>query len=454
MIERIIVSQLLRSDSFLRKALPNIRAEYFRSGDPERVAFELIQDYVSRYDRAPAPEAMAIELSQRRDLSQELFDRTVSLFADVVSDDSQPDPRWVLDKTEEWCQDRAIHGALSKSLQILTDTGERGLSKGSIPKLLQDALAVTFDPHIGHDYLDDADERFAGYHLNVRRVPFDLSSFNSMTRGGLLPKTLNVVMAVSGAGKSLFMCHCAAANLMAGHNVLYITLELSKEMVSSRVDANLMGVDMGDLSSMPESVFKARISEIRRKTTGKLITQEYSQAGAAHFRHLLSELRIKRGFVPDVIYIDYLNLCVPTSRKGEMTSYERVKCVAEEIRAIAIDNNIPIVSATQTNRSGFNSSSVDETNVSDSIGLIYTCDLFFALVRSEQLDRMGQYKVIQLKSRYDDIGRMKVFNVGVERSRMRLYDLDDPSRDDTPVSDGVMDVIKGGRLDLSGFKFS
>lgn len=437
-VERLIISNLLRNEEFARKALPNIRREYFRGGNPERISFELIDDYVGKYGELPTTEALVVTLQDRTDLSEELFSGTAEFLAQCLADRSEVQREWMLDRAEEFCQDRAIHLALQKSLEILQDRGEKGLSKGSIPKMLQDALAVTFDPHIGHDYLEDSEERYRLIHRSVKRVPFDVRSFNDATRGGLAPKTLNVIMATSGAGKSLLMCHMAANHLMMGKNVLYVTLELAQEMVGDRIDANLMAVDLDVMGGLPFDIYSKKISDIRKKTTGKLIIKEYSQAGAAHFRHLLSELRIKKGFVPDVIYIDYLNICVPTGRKGEMNSYERVKAIAEELRAIGMDLNVPIVTATQGNRSSYGSSTVGMENVADSLGLPMTADWMIALVQTDELKRLNQYKVVQLKSRYSDIGKKPFWFVGVDKGQMRVYDIGDQTsyaEQDDPVPD-------------------
>ena len=431
-IETLIIAHLIKDEAFTRKALPNMRADYFRSGEPERVAFELVERYVDKYSALPSPEALVVELNARTDLSQDLFARTADLLGQAVTYESNVQQRWMLDQTEQFCQDRAIHNALRQALGIISDKGEKGLSRGSIPKMLQDALAVTFDPNIGHDYIEDAASRFDEYLKKPKKVPFDVKVLNEITKGGLNAKTLNVAMAISGAGKSLLMCHMAAANLMMGKNVLYITLELSQEMVSARVDANLMGVDIGMLGSIPRDVYLKKIQDIRSKTTGKIVVKEYSQAGASHFRHLLTELKTKKNFVPDVIYVDYLNICVPTGRKGEMNSYERVKCIAEELRAIAVDYDVPVFTATQSNRSAYGSSSVGMESVSESLGLPMTADLFFALVQTDELKQLGQYKVVQLKSRYDDIGRKPFFFLGVDKPTMRIYDLDE-GRDSGPA---------------------
>jgi KaiC/GvpD/RAD55 family RecA-like ATPase len=455
-IEKTIIGHLLKDEGFTRKALPNLKKEYFQTGSPERVAFEIIDDYVRKYGQVPSHEALGIDLTNRRDLSQDLFEKTATFLGDVTAATEQVQARWLIDQTEQFCQDKALNIAIRKSLEIVQDSGEKGLSRGSIPKLLQDALAVTFDPHIGHDYLDDASIRYDEYHQRVKRIPFDLKKLNDATKGGLIPKTLNVVMAVSGAGKSLFMCHCAASNLMDGLNVLYITLELSQEMVGTRIDANLMDVDMDLLRSLPKEAYDRKVASIRAKTSGKLIIKEYSQAGAAHFRHLLNELKIKKNFVPDIIYIDYLNICVPTGRKSDaMNSYERVKTIAEELRAIAVDYVVPVVSATQTNRSGYGASDVGMENTSDSLGLPMTVDLFWGLIQTEQLSKLKQYKLVQLKSRYDDITRLRSFYIGVDKLHMRLYDVEEHAQvnhEDDEDSPRGQPAPVGARLSFREFK--
>lgn len=453
-IETLIVSRLMKSEEYARKALPNVRSEYFRSGSPERVGFELVREYSEKYGKLPTPEAIIVELQSRRDLSEELFRETGEFLEKCLADTEPSDTsvQWLLDQTEQYCQDRAIHIALSKSLEILRDEGERGLSRSSIPKLLQDALAVTFDPHIGHDYLEDASDRYDLMHQPHRKLAFDVDSFNKVTRGGFNPKTMNVLMATAGAGKSLLMCHFAANNLVQGKNVLYITLELSAEWVGTRVDANLMGVDLDLIESLPRDVFEKKIRAIREKTTGKLIIKEYSSAGASHFRYLLSELKTKKGFVPDVVYVDYLNICVPTGRKGDMNSYEKVKLIGEELRAIAVDFDVPLVTATQSNRSAYGSSSVGMEAVSDSLGTVMTADWLAALVQTSELKQMNQYKVVQLKSRYQDIGKKPYWFIGVRPGQMRIYDLDRTSHQAEEDEEWRDDPVVSQVLSFTGFK--
>jgi hypothetical protein len=374
-----------------------------------------------------------VELDNRRDLSDDQFKSVATLFADVTDDkEPHPDTRWLLDQAESWCQDRHLHNALKESIHIMESDGVNGLSKGAIPKLFQDALSVTFDTRVGHDYVEGAMDRFESYHDRSRRFPTDISLLNKALKGGWIPKTLNVVMAVSGAGKTLFMCHDAANNLMRGRNVLYVTLEVSEFKIAQRVDANLMGVDMSTLEDLPRDVYAKKVEAIKAKTSGRLVIKEYApvSAGAAHFRHLLNELRTKQGFIPDVVYVDYINLCVPTTLgRGEHNSYERVKRVAEELRGIAVEFDVPVITGTQTNRTGYNSTDVGMENTSDSLGLPMTADWFAALIASEELDKLGQYLIQQLKSRYDDINKLRRFYVGVDKPKMRLFDLEQVAQD-------------------------
>lgn len=456
MLEKIIVNRLMKDQDYGRRVLPFLLDEYFgAAGSPARVGFELVRDYIDRYGALPTTDAMVIELTARKDLNEDSFKACSQFMADVVSADSDVKKEWLIDQTEQFCKDKALHGALAEALAIVRDKGEKGLSKGSIPKLLQDALAVTFDPSIGHSYLDDWEERFDWYTDETQRTPFDLRHMNEITRGGLMPKTLNVVMAVSGAGKSLFMAHCAAHNLSMGKNVLYVTLELGDKMVAQRISANLMGVEMGLIKNMPRDVYGAKINDIRKRVASNLVVKEYSSASCAHLRYLLTDLKTKGRFFPDVLYVDYINLMQPTSRK-DANSYERIKAVAEELRALAIDFNIPIFSATQTNRTGYGSSVVGMDNVSDSLGLPMTADLFFAILQTEALERLGQYKVIQLKSRYDDKGKKPSFFLGVHKSTMRLYDVDDAEAGEADGNSPEEDEVEQFKtmskaLDFKGF---
>lgn len=436
MIERAILREMIRSEAFSRKVVPHLKKEYFKTGEPERVVYEIVDGYVRRYNALPASEALAVELSNRLDLSEDLFKDSARLMGELVKDEAEsPQLQWLVDQTEGFCQDRALNIALSKAIEILADKGERGVSKGAIPKLMQDALSVTFDTRVGHDYLEEAMERYDLYHDRSKRFPTDLALLNKALKGGWAQKTLNVVMAVAGAGKTLFMCHDAANNLMAGRNVLYVTLEVSEHKIGQRIDANLMGVDMSLLESLPKDVYEKKVASIRSKTTGRLVIKEYApvSAGAAHFRHLLNELKTKQGFIPDLVYVDYINICAPTTLgKGEHNSYERVKRIAEELRGLAVEHCLPLITATQTNRTGYKSSDVGMENTSDSLGLPMTADWFAALIATEELDKLGQYLIQQLKSRYDDINRMRRFYVGVDKPKMRLFNLESSAQDLPP----------------------
>jgi KaiC/GvpD/RAD55 family RecA-like ATPase len=457
LIEQTILRELMRSEGFARKAGPHLKSDYFPAQTPERVAFEIINEFAEKYNALPSDEAVGVMLSGRTDLSDDLFRDTGRLLKTICEDESpQPNQQWLLDQTEAWCKDRALANAFKTGLAILNEKGEKNLSKGSLPKIFEDALAITFDASIGHDYTEDAEDRFRMITQKHRRTPFDLSLMNKMTKGGLVPKTLNVVMAVSGAGKSLFMSHCAANNLMEGKNVLYITLELSQEMVGTRIDANLMNVDIGMLESLPRDVYLRKMADLRSKTSGKLIIKEYAprSAGATHFRSLINDLRTKKGFVPDIIYVDYLNICAACSGAKDQNSYERVKTIAEELRALAVEFDVPLFTATQTNRSGYDSTDVGMENTSDSIGLPMTADLLFALIASEELDRLGQYMVQQLKSRYDDINRMRRFYIGVDKPKMRLFDTEQTAQEDNaaPPPQPTMHPTRQRPEGFKGFK--
>ncbi len=455
-IERLVVQNLIRNEEFTRRALPHIRKEYFETGGAERTAFELASSYFIKYDRLPTPEALAIDLQNRQDLSDEQFNSAASLLGEVTEDNAPAqDIRYLSDQTESWCQDRALYLAMTKAMEIMAEKGGKSLSKGSIPKLMQDALAVSFDVHIGHDYFADAAKQYEYYHNSVSHLAFDLEKFNEITLGGVLPKTLNVGMAVSGAGKTLMMVHFAAGYLMMGKNVLYITHEIAEERIRERIDANLLDTDIPDLQGIPRDVYLRKIETMRNKTLGNLRIKEYPPhgAGAAHYRHLLHELRTKQGFVPDVIFVDYINICAATTLgKGDVNSYERVKRIAEELRGLAVESNVPIWSATQTNRGGYGSSDVGMEDVSDSMGLPMTVDLLFAIIRDETLDKLGQLKIVQLKSRYDDLSKQRVFFVGVNKVRMKLFDLEASAQPGNPEI--VIPPTRIPGADKGGMKFT
>lgn len=446
MIERVILSNLLFNDDYNRKVIPFLKAEYFQDYS-ERVVFDLIDDYVKKYNSFPSVEALAIDLSNKDGLNDESFKISKEVIASLEQD-SNTKLDWLLDQTEKFCQDKALYLAIMKSIKIM-DEKNGSISKGSIPQVLTDALAVSFDTHIGHDFLMDADDRYEFYHRKEKRVPFDLDYFNAITNGGLPNKTLNIALAGTGVGKSLFMCHCAAANLTRGLNVLYITLEMAEERIAERIDANLLDTAVDELEMLPKQSYDAKIGKLKEKYTGKLIIKEYPTAcaGSANFRHLLNELKIKKNFIPDIIYIDYLNICLSSRIKhgANVNSYTLIKAIAEELRGLAVEYNVPIISATQTTRSGYSNSDVGLEDTSESFGLPATADFMFALISSEELESLGQIMVKQLKNRYNDPGNNRRFVLGIDRSKMRLYDVEQSAQD---ITDGpVMDRTKFGEED-------
>jgi replicative DNA helicase len=426
--ESIILSALYSNEDYVRRTLPYLEKDYFTS-EPNKVIFELIRSHVEKYNTTPTKDSLMISLDDVS-LSENNFKESHALIESLKeTDDKQTD--WQVDHTERWCQERALYNAVMKSISILNDHEDQ---KGDLPKLLQDALAVSFDTHIGHDFVDDFETRFEFYNRVEEKVPFHLELFNEITKGGLSNKTLNVALAGTGVGKSLFMCDLAANHYMMGKNVLYITLEMSEEKIAERIDANLLNISIADVASTSKSSFEKKIEKIKNKTTGKLIIKEYptAVANANHFRHLLNELHLKKNFTPDVIFIDYLNICSSARiRYGAgINSYTLVKSIAEELRGLAVENNVPIISATQTTRSGYSNTDVDLTDTSESFGLPATADLMFALISTEELEDMNQILVKQLKNRYNDINNHKRFVVGIDRSKMRLYDAENSAQDD------------------------
>lgn len=440
MIEKTILNQLATNEDYARKVLPHLKSEYFTELSSKTV-YELIQEYVDSYNQVPNKTVLLVELDKKDKLSEEIYKQAKLTILEMESQSGEI--KWYVDTTEKWCQERAVYNAIMNSIQIID--GKAQQSPGAIPKLLSDALSVSFDTTIGHDFLEDAETRYDYYHRVEEKIPFDLDYFNKITRGGLSRKSLNIALAGTGVGKSLFMCHCAAANLTEGRNVLYITLEMSEEKIAERIDANLMNVMVDELSILPRDAYEKKLERIRQKTTGKLIIKEYptTSAGAANFRHLINELKLKKGFEPDIIYIDYLNICMSSRLKygAGVNSYTYVKAIAEELRGLAVEFNLPIVSATQTTRSGYSSSDVGLEDTSESFGLPATADLMFALISTEELQDLGQIMVKQLKNRYADPSTNRRFVIGVDRPRMRLYDveqhaqadvLDGPAFDNTP----------------------
>ena len=423
-IEQTILRNLLFTEEYYRKVVPFLKADYFQEYH-EKIIFEEIADFASKYDKIPTQEVLAINIQNRNDLTDDTFQDSLSTIQGLS--DEWVDYEWLLDATEKWCQDRAIYLALMRSIKI-ADGGDKKISKDAIPGILQEALAVSFDEHIGHDYIDQAEERYEFYHRKEEKIPFDLEKFNFITKGGLPNKTLNIALAGTGVGKSLFMCHVAAAALTQNYNVLYITCEMAEEKIAERIDANLLNVPVKDIAELPEVLFNSKVQEISRKTRGKLIIKEYptASAHAGHFKALLSDLSLKKDFKPDIIFVDYLNICASVRYKGAIVnSYTYVKAIAEELRGLAVECNVPIVSATQTTRSGYGNSDPDLTDTSESFGLPATADFMFALISTDELEQQGRIMVKQLKNRYNDPTASRKFMVGIDRSKMRLYDVAD-----------------------------
>jgi replicative DNA helicase len=429
-IETTILRNLICNEEYYRKVVPHIKPDYFQDF-AERVIFEEIQDFSIKYDKVPTKEILILSLQNRNDLNEDTYKESVTKIKDYSEDGIDKD--WVVTATEKWCKDRAIYNALLQSIKI-ADGGDQKLSRDSIPSILQEALAVSFDEYIGHDYVDNAEQRYDYYHKDEAKIAFDLEKFNLITKGGLPNKTLNVALAGTGVGKSLFMCHVAAACLSQGKNVLYITMEMAEEKIAERIDANLLNVNIKDIGALPESIFTSRVREIGRKTQGKLIIKEYptASAHAGHFKALLSDLKLKKDFHPDIIFIDYLNICASARYKGHIVnSYTYVKAIAEELRGLAVENDVPVVTATQTTRSGFGNSDIDLTDTSESFGLPATADFMFALISTEELEQSGRIMVKQLKNRYNDPTYYRKFTVGIDRAKMKLYNVEDSDGDIT-----------------------
>ena len=429
-IETTILRNLVFNEEYSRKVIPFIQPDYFEQRT-EKIIFEEITQFIVKYGNAITTEALAIELENRTDLSETEVKESREITSSLT--DAPADNQWLEDTTEKWCRDRAIYLALMESISI-ADGGDKEKNRDAIPSILSDALAVSFDNHIGHNYLEDYKERYESYHKKEDRIPFDLEYFNKITKGGLPNKTLNVALAGTGVGKSLFMCHMASSVLLNGRNVLYITMEMAEEKIAERIDANLLNVPIQDLADLPRTSFENKVTNISKKTQGQLIIKEYPTASAhsGHFKALLNELALKKSFKPDIIFVDYLNICASSRYKGSanINSYTLVKSIAEELRGLAVEAEVPIVSATQTTRSGYGSSDVDLTDTSESFGLPATADLMFALISTEELEQLGQIMVKQLKNRYNDLSVFKRFVVGIDRAKMRLYDCEQTAQDD------------------------
>ncbi len=461
--EIVILKNLLQNEEYTRKVLPFLRTDYFTEHS-DKTLYEKINNFITKYNSLPSQEALQIELSETK-MNEEEFRDSSQLLKDIDSHaEDYTDINWLLDTTEKFCQDKAIYNAVVDSISIL-DNPKSTTDKGAIPDILSDALSVSFDPHVGHDYIDDSDDRYDYYHRIEERIPFDLDYFNRITKGGLPQKTLNICLAGTGVGKSLFMCHVAASCLSENKNVLYITLEMAEEKIAERIDANLLNIAVDDLHSLPKDLYDSKIANLEKTTKGKLIIKEYptASAGVNHFRALLNELNLKRSFVPDIIFVDYLNICTSSRIKSgaNVNSYTLIKSIAEELRGLAVENKIPIVSATQTTRSGYSNTDVGLEDTSESFGLPATADLMFAIISTEQMEEVGQIMVKQLKNRYNDPTINKKFVVGIDRSKMRLFDVDQSAQDelvDTGQEDDTpsFDIATGGKFkkrDFEGFDY-
>ena len=454
-VEFLILRNLLFNEDYVRKVLPFLKEEYFE--DPEqKIVYHEIGKFLLEYNETPTQEILCIEIEKRNDVTQEQFQKLVHLINTLES--VPVELTWLFNTTEKWCRDRAIYLALMESIQLVDGDGNK--SRDAIPSILQDALAVSFDNHVGHNYLEDYEQRYASYHRKEDKIEFDLENFNKITKGGIPPKTLNIALAGTGVGKSLFMCHVASSVLLQGKNVLYITMEMAEEKIAERIDANLLNVNIRDIGDLPKSVFESKVKNISKKTQGTLIIKEYptASAHAGHFRSLLNELVLKKSFSPDIIFIDYLNICASERYRGNssVNSYTSVKSIAEELRGLAVEFNVPIVSATQTTRSGYGSSDVELTDTSESFGLPATADLMFALISTEELEELGQILVKQLKNRYNDTTMYKRFVVGIDRAKMRLYDCEQSAQDNilnTGKEEEYDFEDRKSKKSFEGFKF-
>lgn len=462
-IESLILKNLIFNEMYCRRVLPFLKAEYF-SEIAEKLVFEKISEFILKYESRPSKEALLIAISKDSKVSTE----TETTAKDMVTsfENSKVDDNWLLEQTEEWCKDRAIYIALLNSIKIADDKKSK-FSRGNIPKMLTDALSVSFDPNVGHSYLDDVNERYAFYHKVEEKLPFDLDCMNKITKNGVPRKTLNVILAGTAVGKSLALCHMAASYFMGGKNVLYITLEMAEERIAERIDANLLNISLTDLQNIPKDMYEKKIDSIKSKTIGRLIIKEYPTATAttSHFRALLNELSLKKNFVPDVIFVDYLNIAASAriNNSNNINTYTYVKSIAEEFRGLAVECNVPLWTATQTNRAGYVSSDIGLENTSESFGLPATADFMIALSTTEELEQMGQILVKQLKNRYNDISTLKRFVLGIDRSKMKLFDLEDSAQselvntdlktDDSSVFDKSKfgNSMKAERKDKSGF---
>ena len=455
-VEFLILRNLLYNEPYVRKVLPFIKSEYFENQN-QKIIFEEIFSFIDQYNDLITKEALCIEIEKRTDINEQTYKEILQIISCL--DDVFVELQWLIDTTEKWCRDRAIYLALMESIHIADGKNEKK-NRDSIPSILSDALAVSFDSHIGHDYLSDYESRYEFYHKKEEKLEFDLEYLNKITKGGISRKTMSIFMASTGVGKSLTLCHIAASTLLQGKNVLYITLEMAEERIAERIDANLLDVDIKDFSTLPKSVFESKVNSLLKKTQGKLIIKEYPTASAhvGHFKSLLNELKLKKSFIPDLIVIDYMNICSSSRYKNNISvnSYSFVKSIAEELRGLAVEFNVPLITATQTNRSGMNNSDIELTDTSESIGGPMTADLLLALISTEELEELGQIMFKQLKNRYSDPTVHKRFVVGIDRAKMRLYDVEQTAQN------GILDKGREEEYDyeerkpkksFEGFKF-
>lgn len=462
-IETKILSNLVYDEQYCRKVIPFISKDYF-SDRKEAILAKIILEFFTKYNKPLTKEILSIEVSNRNDINDKELSE-INSYVDTLTHE-EVNESWMLEQTEKFCKDKAVYNAILQSIKII-DGADKVHTKDAIPSILSDALAVSFDNHVGHDYIDDSDSRYEYYHRVEEKISFDLDMFNKITKGGLSKKTLNIALAGTGVGKSLFMCHVGASVLVQGKNVLYITMEMAEERIAERIDANLLNLTMDELKVIDKDIFDNRIKKISNKTQGKLIVKEYPTAGAhaGHFRALLEELKMKREFIPDIIFIDYLNICSSQRMKqgGSVNSYTYIKSIAEELRGLAVEYNVPIVSATQTTRSGFTNSDPGLEDTSESFGLPATADFMFALVSNEELEQLNQIIVKQLKNRYNDPGFYKRFVIGIDRAKMKLYDVEASAqvglsdsgqeKDDVPMFDKSEFGKRQRSEGFSGFKF-
>lgn len=441
-IETTVLSNLLHNEEFARKSIVFLKEEYFHDAT-EKAVFHEIQKFYAKYSDVPTKEALQISVDEREDLSSTIYEEATGLIKSLVKTDNND--QWLLDETEKFCKDKAVYNAIMESIEII-DGKHKKKTDGAIPELLSDALAVTFDTHIGHDFLEDSDERYEFYHTKEEKIPFDIEYLNKITQGGVTRKSLNILMAGTGVGKTIGMCHMAASNLTIGKNVLYVTMEMAEERIAERIDANLLDIELNRLKDLTKVMYDRKMEQLKQKVKGKIIIKEFptSQAHTGHFRHLLNELSLKKDFKPDIIYVDYLNICASQRLIGSQSvnSYTYVKAIAEELRGLAVEFNVPIWSATQTTRSGFGNSDVGLEDTSESFGLPATADLFLALIQTEELEELNQIMVKQLKNRHGDIAINRRFVIGIDKPKMKWYDAEQSAQEDII---GTTSVTSGPR---------